>query len=48
MELSKSKYNDDPKKKEDYELNLNITFRNVEEYLSDLEAYINILITIRQ
>ena len=28
-ELSKSKFNDDPKKKEDYELNLNITDRNI-------------------
>ena len=36
VELSRSKFNDDPKKTEDYELNLNINDRNIEEYLSDL------------
>ena len=47
LQLSKSKFNDDPKKKDDYELNMSINDRNVEEYLSDLEKYINILMTIR-
>ena len=47
LQLSKSKFNDDPKKKDDYELNISINDRNVEEYLSDLEKYINILMTIR-
>ena len=36
LELSQSKFNDDPKKRQDYELNMNITDRNVEEYLADL------------
>lgn len=48
LELSKSKFNEDPKKREDYELNMSINDRNVEEYLSDLEKYINILMVIRQ
>lgn len=30
LELSKSKFNDDPKKKEDYELNMNINDRTIE------------------
>ena len=47
LELSKTKFNDDPKKKDDYELNMNINDRNVEEYLSDLEKYINTLMMIR-
>lgn len=47
LELSKSKFNDDSKKREDYELNMNINGRNIEEYLSDLEKYINILMIIR-
>ena len=47
IELSKTKFNDDPKKKDDYELNMNINERNIEEYLSDFEKYINILMTIR-
>lgn len=29
-------------------MGMNITDRNIEEYLSDLEKYINILIAIRQ
>lgn len=48
LELSKTKFNDDPKKRQDYELNLNINDRNIEEYLSDLEKYINTLMMIRQ
>jgi len=48
IELSKTKFNDEPKKREDYELNMNINDRNIEEYLSDLEKYINILMTVRQ
>jgi hypothetical protein len=48
LELSKSKFNEDPKKRADYELNMNINDRNIEEYLSDLEKYINILMAIRQ
>ena len=47
IQLSKSKFSDDPKKKEDYLLNMNINDRTVEEYLSDLEKYINILMIIR-
>lgn len=47
LELSKSKFNDDPKKREDYELNMNINDRTIEEYLSDLEKYINTLMVIR-
>lgn len=47
LELSQSKFNDDPKKRQDYELNMNINDRNVQEYLSDLEKYINILMMIR-
>lgn len=48
LELSKSKFNDDEKKKHDYEVNMNINDRNIEEYLSDLEKYINLLLMIRQ
>jgi hypothetical protein len=48
IELSKSKFNDDKNKNHDYELNMNINDRNIEEYLSDLEKFINLLIMIRQ
>lgn len=30
LELSKSKFNDDPKKREDYEINMNINDRNID------------------
>lgn len=48
LELSKSKFNDDQKRREDYEVDMNITDRNIEEYLADLEKYINILLMVRQ
>lgn len=48
LELSQSKFNDDDKKRHDYELGIHINERNIEEYLSDLEKYINLLLTIRQ
>jgi len=48
VELSKSKFNDDPKKVEDYQLSMNINDRNIEDYLSDLEKYVNILLQLKQ
>lgn len=44
LQLARSKYNDDPKKLYDYELGFNLSDRNIEQYLSDLEKYINILV----
>ncbi len=49
--LARSKYNSDPKKLYDYELGtgvfdvgFNMSDRNIEQYLSDLEKYINIIV----
>ena len=48
LQLAKSKFNDDPQRTQHYEVDMNITHRNIEEYLADLEKYINILLMIRQ
>ena len=48
LELAKSSFNEDPKKIQDYELNMDINDRTIEQYLSDLEKYINTLLVARQ
>jgi coiled-coil domain-containing protein 63/114 len=47
LELAKSSFNDDPKKLQDYELSMDINDRTIEEYLSDLEKYINLLLVTK-
>jgi hypothetical protein len=47
VDLANSSFNDDPKKIEDYKLGININERNLQDYLSDLEKYINTLLVAK-